>query len=256
MNYVKLSVSGLNKSYLTPQDNILNVLDSVSLTVKKGEFVCLLGPSGCGKSTFFHILSGLEKEDSGDIFLNEKKLHNRQGAMGYMFQDSLLMPWKNVLENIMLGMEIKGVSKNIAYKKALNLLKEFKLDNYSEFYPGDLSGGMKQRIALLRTVAFNSDILLLDEPFGSLDALTRITLQDYLLKLWKKLKLTILFITHDVHEAVSLSDRIYVFGPKPATIIKTVEIKLPRPRKLANLMSSYTSHIEQELFRILLKDNL
>lgn len=252
---MKLKVANLSKTYETPM-GVLPVLDTLNFCIKNGEFVCFLGPSGCGKSTLFHILSGIENSDSGKIAINEQNTANRRGKFGYMFQNDLLLPWRNALDNITLGLEVKGHTLNESREEAEKLLRRFRLEKFAGFYPPALSGGMKQRIALLRTIAFNSDILLLDEPFGSLDALTRLSLQKYLLEIWKKLQLTILFITHDVNEAVLLADKIIILSNRPAKIIRSLDIKIPRPRNMEKLTSSNTIKIEKELISLLEKNTL
>ena len=168
-----------------------------------------------------------------------------------MFQEPLLFSWLKVLENVMLGYEIKGFKKEQAKLKAQDLLKKFNLFEYANFYPDSLSGGMKQKVALLRTIAFNSSILLLDEPFGSLDAITRSSLHLYLLEIWKKLKLTVIFTTHDIREAIFLSDRVYILSKKPATIIDCLKINLPRPRKTEDITSKKFVELEKKLISLL-----
>ena len=228
-----------------------DVIKDISLEVSGGEIVSIIGPSGCGKSTLFNIISGILKQNKGTIKIDGLNEKQRQGKFGYMFQEPLLFPWLKVLENVMLGFEIKGLEKNQAKIKALDLLKKFNLFEYSNFYPDGLSGGMKQKVALLRTIAFNSSLLLLDEPFGSLDAITRSSLHMYLLEIWKKLKLTIIFTTHDIREAIFLSDRVYVLSKKPATVIDCIKIDLPRPRRIGDVTSLKFVELEKKLMSLL-----
>ena len=227
------------------------VIKNISLEIFDQEIVSVIGPSGCGKTTLFNIISGILLQDRGTIKIDEKGEKNRKGKFGYMFQEPLLFPWLKVLENVMLGYEIKGLVKNKARIKALDLLKKFSLFEYANFYPDSLSGGMKQKAALLRTIAFNSSLLLLDEPFGSLDAITRSSLHLYLLEIWKRLKLTIIFTTHDIREAIFLSDRIYVLSKKPAQIIYCLKVNLPRPRKIGDLTSLKFVELEKKLMNLL-----
>jgi ABC-type nitrate/sulfonate/bicarbonate transport system ATPase subunit len=227
------------------------VIKNISLEIFEGEIVSIIGPSGCGKSTLFNIISGILIQNKGIIKIDGKEEKQRQGKFGYMFQEPLLFPWLKVLENVMLGYEVKGLAKNEARIKVLNLLKKFSLFEYAGFYPDSLSGGMKQKVALLRTIAFNSSLLLLDEPFGSLDAITRSSLHLYLLEIWKRLKLTIIFTTHDIREAIFLSDRIYVLSKKPATVVDCLETSLPRPRKIEDLTSSKFVELEKKLISLL-----
>ncbi|MEK7633490.1 MAG: ABC transporter ATP-binding protein [Patescibacteria group bacterium] len=183
-NQPKLIINNLSQSFWQEQE----VIKNISVEIFEGEIVSIIGPSGCGKSTLFNIISGILTQNNGIIKINGKEEKNRQGKFGYMFQEPLLFPWLKVLENVMLGYEVKGLEKNQAKIKALDLLKNFDLFEYANLYPDALSGGMKQKTALLRTIAFNSSLLLLDEPFGSLDAITRSSLHLYLLEIWKKLK--------------------------------------------------------------------
>lgn len=241
----KLVIENLSRSFGQ------TVIKNISLKIFDQEIIGIIGPSGCGKSTLFNIISGILLQDNGNIKIDGKEERQRQGKFGYMFQEPLLFPWLKVLENVMLGYEIKGLSKNKARIKSLNLLKKFSLFEYANFYPNSLSGGMKQKAALLRTIAFNSSLLLLDEPFGSLDAITRSSLHLYLLKIWKRLKLTIIFTTHDIREAIFLSNRIYVLSKKPATVVDCLNVDLPRPRKIEDLTSSNFIELEKKLINLL-----
>jgi len=247
----KLVVNHLSYCYKRANKQPLQVIDNISLKIFNNEVVSLIGPSGCGKTTIFNIVSGILNEDKGKIEINGLKEKSRRGKCGYMFQEPLLFRWRSVLENVMLGYEIKEMPKQQAKNKALNLLKEFGLFEYANLYSNTLSGGMKQKVALLRTIAFNSSLLLLDEPFGPLDAITRSELHLYLLAIWKKLKLTIILTTHDIREAIFLSDRVYVLSKKPARIIDCLKITLPRPRKLEDLTSEKFVSLEKRLMSLL-----
>jgi ABC-type nitrate/sulfonate/bicarbonate transport system ATPase subunit len=246
--YSKLSVKNLSKSF-----GALQVLKDISLSVNKHEFVSIIGPSGSGKSTLFHILSGIDEQTSGEIIVEKKNISDRRGKFGYMPQDASLFPWKTVLENVMLGDIILGKSQKKAKEKAYDLLKQFDLADFSNHFPSTLSGGMQQRVALLRTVLFNPSFLLLDEPFGSLDALTRHEVQMWLLSIYETFHSSILFITHDIQEAILLSDRIYVMDTRPATIIEEVKVNLPRPRKLTDLTTTQAVTLEKKLLALLMK---
>lgn len=246
--YPKLSINQLSKSF-----GNLGVLKDISLAVSNHEFVSIIGPSGSGKSTLFNILSGVEESTNGEILLDQKNIKERKGKFGYMPQDASLLPWKTVIENVMLGLVIKGESEKTAKEKAYDLLKKFGLADFSNNYPSTLSGGMQQRVALLRTVLFHPSFLLLDEPFGSLDALTRREVQMWLLSVWEKLHSSVLFITHDIQEAILLSDRIYVLSNRPATILKEVKVNLSRPRKLTDLTKNTAVKLENELLTLLMK---
>lgn len=244
--HAALSINHLSKSFDT-----LNVLHNISLHVVNHEFVSIIGPSGSGKSTLFHILAGIEESFSGDIIIDQKDRKERRGKFGYMPQDVSLFPWKTVLENIMLGPVISGASKKTAREKAFEMLEKFKLQDFSNNYPSTLSGGMQQRVALLRTVLFHPNFLLLDEPFGSLDALTRHEAQMWLLEVRNSFHSSVLFITHDIQEAILLSDRIYVFSNRPATIVKEIKVNLPRPRKLIDLTTPQAIALEKKLLSLL-----
>jgi ABC-type nitrate/sulfonate/bicarbonate transport system ATPase subunit len=246
--YSKFSVKHLSKSFGT-----LQVLKDISLSVNNHEFVSIIGPSGSGKSTLFHILSGIDEPTSGEIIIEKKNIFDRRGKFGYMPQDASLFPWKTVLENVMLGDIILGKSQKQAKEKAYDLLKKFDLADFSNHFPSTLSGGMQQRVALLRTVLFNPSFLLLDEPFGSLDALTRHEVQMWLLTIYETFHSSILFITHDIQEAILLSDRIYVMDTRPATIIEEVKVNLPRPRKLTDLTTTHAVTLEKKLLSLLMK---
>src|SRR5579883_70792 len=226
----RLVLEGVSKSFRQGRQ-LLPVLQPLDLEVEQGEFVSLIGPSGCGKSTLFNIIAGLEQPDSGSLSIDGDASPRRTGKTGYMPQQPLLLPWRTVEENVMLGLDIRRVPRKRAREQARELLKRFGLSEFAEHYPAALSGGMSQRVALLRTVLFHPSFLLLDEPFGALDALTRLSLQMWLQELWQSLKSSILFITHDVREAILLSDRIYIFSARPARVLRVVRVELPRPRR-------------------------
>lgn len=220
----KVVLRGLYKNY-----GLLPVLQDINLQVAPGEFVTLIGPSGCGKSTIFNILAGLEQADRGEVCLDGRTVSGT-GQVAFMPQRDALLPWRTILDNVVLGLELRGIPKKEARSRALGQFETFGLKGFEQNYPFELSGGMRQRAALLRTVLMEREVLLLDEPFGALDALTRASLQEWLLKLQSQMQRTILFITHDVEEAVLLSDRVYVLTPRPASVQLVQEISLSRPR--------------------------
>ncbi len=225
----KIRIENVSKTYISERES-LPVLDSVSLYVKKGEFVSLLGPSGSGKSTLFKIAVGLIKPDQGKVLLNNKNTSGQLVKVGYMPQQDLLLPWKNLLDNAALPLIASGVSKKTAHEKVRELLPVFGLEGFENYYPAQLSGGMRQRAAFLRTFLIDSDIMLLDEPFAALDALTREKLQEWLLDIWGKFTKSVLFITHSIDEAIYLSDRVYVISDIPGKIKFELRINLARPR--------------------------
>ncbi len=233
MPKVKLRTEGLSKVYgdrTGGEDSGVAALDGIDLRVGQGEFVSIVGPSGCGKSTLFNILAGLIQPTSGQVLLDERPAEKLLGVLGYMPQKDLLMPWRSVLDNVTLGLQLAGVGRRQARERALQDFPRFGLTGFDETWPSSLSGGMRQRAALLRTFLADREVMLLDEPFGALDALTRQTMQAWLLRIWESDRKTVLFVTHDVEEAVFLSDRVYVLSGRPGRVILDVEIDLPRPR--------------------------
>lgn len=220
-----VEVRGVSKNY-----GKLEVLRNFSLAADVGEFITLIGPSGSGKSTLFNILTGLEEADQGRILVNGQAV--QPGSFAYMPQRDTLLPWRTILDNTALGLELQGTPKKVAREQAAGLFGEFGLNGFEKSYPFELSGGMRQRAALLRTILTQRPILLLDEPFGALDALTRSGLHQWLLDLQTRLRRTIIFITHDVEEALLLSDRVYVLSSRPAQVKLVHPVDLPQPRRL------------------------
>lgn len=196
-----------------------------------GEFVTVIGASGSGKSTLFNLCVGLLEPDEGSIVIDGAVPRSRLGMLGYMPQRDLLLPWRSVLDNVLLPQDIKGVSRKESRQKALEMFQRFGLESFEHDYPSSLSGGMRQRTALLRTWLTGCETLLLDEPFGALDALTRKELQDWLLRVWREFGRTVVFITHDVEEAVYLADRVIVLSARPGTVKRELRVNLPRPRR-------------------------
>jgi ABC-type nitrate/sulfonate/bicarbonate transport system ATPase subunit len=232
----KLELRGLSKAFWGHWGH-LPTLDDVSMVAREGEFVSVVGPSGCGKSTLFNIVGGIEPADAGQVLLDGQDVTGQVGHFGYMPQRDLLLPWRNVLGNVILGAEIDGRDRKQARQEARELLPLFGLEKFADNYPATLSGGMRQRAALLRTFLCHREVLLLDEPFGALDALTRAGMQEWLLTVWERFRQTILFITHDVEEAVFLSDRVYVLTSRPAHVCLELPIAISRPR-LRSLVTS------------------
>lgn len=226
----RLEIAGVNHVF-SGRGGDVDALSDVNLTAGDGEFVSIVGPSGCGKSTLLNLIAGLDQPSTGEIRFDGQQVTNRLGLTAYMHQKDLLLPWRTVLDNAILGLEIAGVQKREARERADALLDRFGLRGFELNYPATLSGGMRQRVAFLRTVLADRPLLLLDEPFGALDALTRASMQEWLLGLWEEMQRTILFITHDVEEAVLLSDRVAVMSGRPGTIVRERRIDLPRPRR-------------------------
>ena len=208
----------------------LEVLDDITLTVADGEFVCLLGPSGCGKSTIVHLIAGLERPTSGEILVGGKPVTGPDASRTVVFQDAALFPWLSVLGNVEFGLRMAGLEPRTRRARALEYLRLVHLSKFIHAYPHQLSGGMKQRVAIARALALQPEILLLDEPFASLDAQTRAVLQNELLEIWELARPTILFVTHNVREATGLADRVYVISSRPGRIRDVQPVAVPRPR--------------------------
>lgn len=235
----RVRVSGLTKSY-----DGRRVLDGVSFDVQPGEFVSVIGPSGSGKSTIFNMLAGLDTPDSGVV---------EAPRSAYMPQKDLLFPWRTVLDNTSLGLEIQGVPRKEARAQAQALFPVFGLDGYEKSRPSDMSGGMRQRAALLRTVVQGHDLLLLDEPFGALDSLTRTAMQRWLQEMWLEYGWTVLMITHDIREAVYLSDRVIVLSDKPSRVRRQITVPLARPRDPMVVTTPAFAAVEAELMDVLIE---
>ena len=246
----KVKVENLTK-WFRVDGRPVQVLDHVTLGAREGEFVSLVGPSGSGKTTIFNIICGLLRADEGRVSLDGRLLQNRRGLVAYMPQKDALLPWRSVLDNVLLGAEVVGRDLGEARSQALELLPEFGLAGFEDRYPHELSGGMRQRAALLRTYLLDRDVLLLDEPFGALDALTRRQLQLWLMEVWEEHRKTILFVTHDVDEAIFVSDRIYALTARPASVCCELGVGLPRPREVEVLSSPRFGALRAELFRAL-----
>jgi ABC-type nitrate/sulfonate/bicarbonate transport system ATPase subunit len=253
MEQPKLLLRGVSKSFRQGRQ-VVETLKGVDLEVAQGEFVSLIGPSGCGKSTLFTLVAGLEQPDAGELLIDGEREQRRAGKAGYMPQQPLLLPWRTVEENVMLGLDVRRVPRAKAQEQAHELLKRFGLVEFAQHYPATLSGGMRQRVALLRTVLFHPQFLLLDEPFGALDALTRLACQMWLLDLWQGMHASVLFITHDVREAILLSDRIYVLSARPARVLRVVDVPLERPRSAELLSDPRALELERELISLLIKE--
>lgn len=227
------------------------VLRGFSMDIREGEFFSLIGPSGSGKSTLFKLITGLLEPDGGEIRYREAPFRQRLGHVGYMPQRDSLFPWRTVRQNAALALEIKGWRRKAAVRQASSFLAAFGLAEVADRYPHQLSGGLRQRAAFLRTVLADHDLLLLDEPFGALDALTRLRMQEWLLGLWQQLKKTVLFITHDVEEAILLSDRIGVLTGRPLSGVHLVEVPLSRPRQLSMVTSENFVALKQRLLELI-----
>ena len=212
-----LEVKGISKKYQSKKSEIL-AIDNINFRVKKGEFVSIIGPSGCGKSTLLSIIAGLEDKTAGEIYIEGEKIEGISDKVGYMLQRDCLLEWRTILSNTMLGLEIKGKNNNEAKEYVENLLKKYNLYDFKDKYPSELSGGMRQRVALIRTLAVKPKILLLDEAFSALDYQTRIMVTNDIYSILKKENITAIIVTHDISEAISMSDRVMVLTKRPGTI--------------------------------------
>lgn len=225
-----IEVQGLTKSFPRRPAGWLQVLDGVDMQVRRDEFVCLLGPSGCGKTTLLKILAGLMPWDSGDIHIQGHPLSGPGPGRAMVFQNFVLLPWATALDNVAFGLEMRGIARQERRAKASTLLRSVGLEGFEGHYPHELSGGMQQRVGLARALAVDPQILLMDEPFGSVDSQTRRLLQEDLLALYDRERKTVLFVTHSMDEAVRLGDRILLFGPRPSRIVESFDVPLGRPR--------------------------
>jgi len=225
---MKLKVARLDKRF-----GDLDVLRDIDLSVAAGEFVALVGPSGCGKTTFLHIVAGLEAATAGDVLLDGRPVRGPGGDRGFVFQSDNLLPWRTVLANAIIGREVAGQVNAAARAHTRDLLKLVGLEGFEDYYPRQLSGGMRQRVNLARALAIDPEVLLMDEPFSALDAQTREIMQTELMRIWEQGRKTVLFVTHQIDEAVFLADRVLVFARRPGRIQESVDVALPRPRSLA-----------------------
>ena len=227
-----ITISEVGKTYRTTSGGAVKALDSVTLDIEAQEFVVVVGPSGCGKTTLLRILAGLAVPSSGKVRLRDEVVRGPRRDVGVVFQDAVLLPWRTVLGNVMLPALILGLDKSACRQRAGELLELVGLGGFEDKYPHELSGGMRQRASIARALLHDPSLLLMDEPFGALDAMTREAMNLELLAIWQKAKKTVFFITHSIPEAVLLADRVVVLSPRPGRIVETLGIDLPRPRGL------------------------
>lgn len=245
----KFTLSNISHVFNTSDKNGLHVIDHLSFEVNENEFLAIVGPSGCGKTTLLNILSGFLKPSSGTVLFEGKEHNQVSKKIGYISQSNSLMPWRTALRNVELGMELRGIQSKKRREIALRLINEAGLSGFERAYPHELSGGMQKRIDIIKILALDPEIILMDEPFGSLDVLTRETLQNYILSLWNQTKKTIIFITHDLGEAITLSDRVLILSKRPTKIKAEYKVRLPRPRSSYEIR--YTSefvHLHKQLW--------
>ena len=256
MTGVAIELSGVGRTF-EGRDGRQQVqaLADVSLQVREGEFVCLVGPSGCGKSTILNLIAGLARVSQGSILVRGRPLDGIHPDIGYVFQRDTLLPWRSVLDNVVLGPELRGVARDARARDALELIRKVGLTAFEHHYPHELSGGMRKRCELIRTLINRPAILLMDEPFGALDAQTRYLLQEDLLRMWREQRNTILFVTHDIGEAIALSSRVLVMSRRPGRILRDIHVRLPEQRSAVTAQSlpEFSAHFE-EIWAILRRE--
>ncbi|WP_253188344.1 ABC transporter ATP-binding protein [Leptolyngbya sp. 'hensonii'] len=245
-----LSVAFRRKGHFIP------VLDAISTRIEPGEFVCLLGPSGCGKSTMLNVIAGFIKPTTGQVLLDHRPIEKPGADRGFVFQQYSLLPWKTTFQNVEFGLKIQGMSKAKREERVNYYLNRVGLYKHRHSYPYQLSGGMQQRASIIRALVNAPSVLLMDEPFAALDAQTRHMMQELLLDIWSELKPTVIFVTHDIEEAVFLSDRIFVMGVNPGRIKEIVKVSLPRPRHVDDMLSAEFLAINRQIFDLIREETL
>jgi NitT/TauT family transport system ATP-binding protein len=233
MTSAKIAITNLSHRFTIDGREVL-ALDDVSLDVAEGEFVAIVGPSGCGKSTLLNVVSGLFPPTSGRATVDGASVAGLNPRIGYMFARDALLPWRTMLANVEFGLEVRGMAASERQDRAHELLRVVGLEGFEASYPSQLSQGMRQRVAIARTLAVDPDILLMDEPFGALDAQTKLVLEDEFLRIWERRRTTVVFVTHDLFEAIAMADRVVVFTARPGRIKSVVAIDLPRPRSVTS----------------------
>ncbi len=250
-----VEVKDIRKTFSGKGEEV-EALAGVDLAVADNEFVSIVGPSGCGKSTLLEIMGGLIGPTGGEVLIDGEPISGPHPAVGLVFQQESTFPWRSVLENVEFGLEMHGVSKSERRERSRELIELVGLKGFEDRYPGELSGGMRQRVAIARTLVMNPEVLLMDEPFGALDEQTRLILGDELLRIWSRTKATALFITHSIEEATLLSDRVLVMSARPGTIKKVVPVDLERPRDSSVVGTPKFGHITGEIWEVLREESM
>jgi NitT/TauT family transport system ATP-binding protein len=245
----RIDVQSLSKIYPGPKP--VSALDRVSLGVAEGEFIALLGPSGCGKSTLLNILAGFESKTDGDVRFDGQRIGAAGPDRGVVFQEAALFPWLTVLDNVTFGPRMQGVAKADYMRSAQEMLALVGLRDFAHAFPSQLSGGMRQRVGIARVLVMKPRALLMDEPFGALDAQTRLSMQELLLDVWQRSKTTVVFVTHDIDEAILLADRVCVMSARPARIAREIDVDLPRPRSIDNLTTPEFTRYKAEIMHVM-----
>lgn len=239
-----ISIKNISKMYDGEDGKPVQALQHINLEIKDGEFVCIVGPSGCGKSTLLEIVAGLQQQTGGSVFLDDAEIKGPNREIGVVFQDAALFPWRTIRRNILFGMELAKIPKKEQEERLAYYLKLMNLEGFENKYPSQLSGGMRQRAGIARTLIMNPKVTLMDEPFSAVDHLTRCSLQEELIRIHKKEKKTVLFVTHDINEAVYLADRVILLTPRPGRIQAEYQIKQPHPRSRSD---DYLVHIASQI---------
>ncbi len=250
-----VNVEGISMTF-TRRGQSTQVLDSVNLQIKPGELVCLLGPSGCGKSTLLNIIAGFIKPTAGYVMVDQHHVKKPGADRGFVFQQYSLLPWKTTYQNVEFGLKIKGIPKAERQDMVGEYLNLVGLGKYRNAYPNQLSGGMQQRASIVRALVNSPSVLLMDEPFAALDAQTRHMMQELLLNIWSTLKTTVIFVTHDIEEAVFLGDRIFVMGVQPGRIKAELDIPLTRPRHVDDMLTPEFTQLNREVFELIREETL
>ena len=240
-----LSLNNISKRFFA-RDRVVRAIEGISLDIATGEFVTMVGPSGCGKSTILNILSGLLPPTEGTLTIEGKPIRGVTREVGYVTQQHNLMPWRTLIDNVSFPLQVAGMPKSERYDRATELIEMVGLAGFESSYPHELSGGMRQRANIIRTLIYSPKVMLMDEPFGPLDAQTRVMLQDQLLDIWKRTGITILFITHDLHEAIGLADRVVLLSARPGRIIRIDRAAMARPRDIFRMHdnSEFRTHYD------------
>jgi NitT/TauT family transport system ATP-binding protein len=248
---VVLEVRNLGKIYAVDGADALKVeaLKDINLTVRKGEFISIIGPSGCGKSTLFGLIGGINECTSGEVLIEGERVNGPHPLIGMVFQEESAFPWLTSLENVEFGLKMNGIGKQERRSKAKEMIDLVGLSGFENHYPAELSGGMRQRVAIARTLVMEPEIILMDEPFGALDEQTRVLLGEELLRICDRVAATVLFITHSISESAMLSDRVYVMSSRPGTFKKIIDIDIPKPRSSATIATKRFGEIVDEIWR-------